>query len=189
MRDENYERAIGAWLERTRHVARTTAQQWSQLATMITPTRSGGDGTGIRGTTVHAAAPIRVEVVTVRDDIAATARKYADLVNGTLRMGIKNAPRGTRERLGFIGDTLPRLHAADPELCEEAADAIWDRHRSASRLLDGPRPRPRRIPDPCPECGYEALWIDPNRWLIACGMDECTGVWGVSSPVLRHVSE
>lgn len=190
MTNNDHDRAIATWLERTRSTAQSLGSQWDDLGGMIAPARSGGDCTGIRGTTVHAAAPIRVEVVSLRDDIAATARRYAELVNGTLRMGIRNNARGTRERLHFIGNTLPRLHASDPVLCDEVADALWDHHRAASKFLDGPgRPRARRIPDPCPECGYESLWVDPSRWLIACGMDDCDAVWGVNQPVLRHVSE
>lgn len=188
MRDENYERAIATWLKRTAEQARTLGDQWDELAGFVIPGGGAGDGTGRAATKVHAAAPIRVEVVALRDDIAAMARRYYSLVRGTLRMGV--APKGGNAPtwLRFIAGALPRLHAEDADLCEEVADAIWSHHRKAARIMDpiqGTVRRPFRIDDPCPACGEMSLWVDPAHWRIGCGMPACREVWGIGEPVLR----
>lgn len=187
MHDDGHLRAITTWLGRTSEKATELASQWSDLAGFVIPGGGGGDGTGIRATTVHAAAPIRIEVVALRDDIAAWSAQIQPLVYGTLRMGL--VPRGTDTptRVRFVGHVLPRLYAEDEALCEEVAAAIWDMHRKAAGIIDpirGTIRRPFRIDDPCPACGELALWVHPARWLIGCGMPACREVWGIDQPVL-----
>jgi hypothetical protein len=184
---DDYERAIASWTARAATKARELGGQWTDLAGFMTPT-SGGDGTGIRGTTVHAAAPIRLETLSLRDEIKSWARRIHPLIYGTLRMGIAPSMLHTPDRLRFIGGTLPALYAEDPALCEEVVDGIWSYSRQAAGIIDpirGTIRRPFRIDEECPECEVAALWVDPARWVIACGMPDCRARWGVAQPVLR----
>ncbi|GAA4680203.1 hypothetical protein [Nocardioides nanhaiensis] len=184
MTDQQHARTIGAWIARGAATMRELAVQHAALAAHVTPGGGGGDGTGRSATTVHQAAPVRLEVVDLRAAIAADARRYAGLARGTLRGGVDTV-NTTAGRLGEIAAALPDLHATDPNLAAEVIERMWDHHRDASRVVEPPRGlRPFRIEETCPECGIAALWVDPKGWRIGCGMPSCRRVWGVHEPVL-----
>ena len=171
--------AVDEWLGRTVTAVRDLGPTYVDLSQATAATGSGvADDSGIRGSKVHAPAPIRVEVIDALADIRQFATRYADLARGTLRMGDLELA-GTGRRLTFVADVLPRLDAADPNVVDDLAAAVWDISRTARRLLDAPPRRPYRTEAPCPVCGAMSMWVDPQHYRVACGMPGCTVTWGI----------
>jgi hypothetical protein len=191
MTDEQHARAVAGWIARAATTIRELAAQHADLAGHVAAGSGSGssDGVGIRGTKVEPDLPIRPEVVDLRAAIEKDAGRYAALVRGTLR-GTVAVPPGTAGRLGLIADNLAAVNDADDALASEVIEAMWDHHRSASRVVEPPRGlRPFRIEDPCPLCGFASLWVDPKGWRIGCGMPGCRHVWGVADPVLASTAQ
>jgi hypothetical protein len=188
----DHEQHLDAWLKRTTETTIGLGRRYAELASFVPATPQPGEGGG--GKAVNPTIPIRPDVIDLMQSIREAARRYSDLVRGTLRTGPEwTGPLAgpiVASRLRFVGLTLPRLVTVDPELSEELSIKMWDLARHANSIVVGApsAPKPFRLDEKCPNCGFASLWFDPRSWRIGCGMPPCGAVFPIDAPVLAASS-
>jgi hypothetical protein len=186
--------AVTDWLKRSAKACRELGTGWAELgefmvlagtAGRIDPVRRGSrDGSG--------RVPLNLDVVEVRDQVAALSARYVGLARGTLRDGgTRLKDDSVHGRLRYLAGVLPRLYDTDPDLTAELVSDVWAGQRRVDQWLVGSDRRvtkPFRLSHACPECGFASLWFDPSTWRIGCGLPDCAHVWAVDQPVLKHTT-
>lgn len=181
------DRAVQSWLKRAGNVCGIVATQRREMDAYGSLGAGGADNMGRTATRVWPGLPINVGPIDLMAEIDATAKRYADLTRGTLRLGLSTGAREAGSDLRTISSNISDLWLSDPDLTREVVGVVWGLHRKASRLIDPPTgKRPFRIEEACPTCGLPSLWFDPETWRIACGMPACRSVYGVGEPVLKQ---
>lgn len=170
---DDEQRALNKWLADAANATQRVRDQYIELADHV-ETVTVVDHSGIRSPSVNPSLPINASVIDLRAAIDKHAAKYAGRVYEALRMGVEGGLLGTDTRLRFLAGVLPRLHAADADLCAEVVGRTWRLHNRATNLLDPPtEKKPFAVDDLCPECGLMSLWVVPADWTIVCAMPDC----------------
>ncbi|AYN58454.1 hypothetical protein PBI_LUNAR_49 [Arthrobacter phage Lunar] len=181
------------------HVARTAgrlevlADRYVELAGHVPAGsnpggRPGGpaaDEPGSRGP-AGPRVPLRLEVIDVREEVAAFVRDYLPRVRLAMRLkGVTRGAGDVRPGLLLMARLLPGVYDRAAALGDEISRGAWDLERRAAWAA-GEVPRPFALTDLCGGCGLRSLWVVPDRMVIRCGNPACgrqEPVLGVSVPV------
>lgn len=171
---------MSSHVRRTQDAITQVADGYRELQGMLVPVRGVVPESGrVDGGDVFAAAPVALHVVDTIAVVERVTREHQALVRGTLRLGVA-PPRGgvgrvtaTVTGLRFIRDSLVTVFADDPLYGDEVCAAMWRLFGRVSRACGRLPERPRRIGEPCPDCGESSLWIDVAGLRVACGMSGC----------------
>lgn len=184
---ESEARRVEAHVKRTRERLRDLADRYIALEGHIPAggRRGGGDEPAFHAP-AGPRAPLRVEVVDVRDEVALYVRDFLPRVRLSMRLkGITRGAGDVRPGLLFMARMLPFVYARSAALGDEISRGAWDLERRAAWAA-GEVPRPFALTDPCGGCGLHSLWVVPERMVIRCGNPACgrqESVSGVSVTV------
>ncbi|WPM94374.1 hypothetical protein VG1_CDS0050 [Arthrobacter phage Cupello] len=188
-------RKVAAHVDRTAERLRGLAVRYEELAGHVPAGsnpggRPGGrsaDEGGSRGP-AGPRVPLRLEVLDVREEVAAFVRDYLPQVR--LAMRLRGVTRGAGDvvpGLLLMARMLPGVYSRRATLGDEISRGAWDLERRAAWAA-GEVPRPFALTDACEKCGVRALWVVPDRLVIRCGNPAC----GAQEPVVGsviHVTE
>ncbi|AYN56864.1 hypothetical protein PBI_ANDREW_50 [Arthrobacter phage Andrew] len=119
-------------------------------------------------------APLRVDVVDVRQEVALFVRDFLPRVRLALRLpGILRGAGDVVPGLLSMARFLPGVFAADRPLGDEISRGAWDLERRAAWAA-GEVPRPFALTEECGGCGLRSLWVVPARMVIRCGNPACS---------------
>lgn len=173
-------RRVAAHADRTAGRLRVLAERYVALAGHVPAGsnpggRPGGrsaDEGGSRGP-AGPRVPLRLEVLDVREEVAAFVRDFLPRVR--LAMRLKGVTRGAGDvvpGLLLMARMLPAVYVRASGLGDEISRGAWDLERRAAWAA-GEVPRPFALTDLCGGCGLRSLWVVPDRMVIRCGNPAC----------------
>ncbi|QGH74536.1 hypothetical protein HYQ03_gp49 [Arthrobacter phage Kuleana] len=185
-------RRVAAHADRTAGRLRALAERYVELAGHVPAGsnpggRLGGrsaDEGGSRGP-AGPRVPLRLEVLDVREEVAAFVRDFLPRVR--LAMRLRGVTRGAGDvvpGLLLMARLLGPVYVRAEGLGDEISRGAWDLERRAAWAA-GEVPRPFALTDLCGGCGLRSLWVVPDRMVIRCGNPACgrqEPVVGVSVP-------
>lgn len=184
-------RRVAAHVDRSAERLRGLAVRYEELAGHVPAGSNPGGRPGGRSADEGGArgpagprVPLRLEVIDVREEVAAFVRDYLPQVR--LAMRLRRVTRGAGDvvpGLLLMARMLPGVYSRREALGQEISRGAWDLERRAAWAA-GEVPRPFALTDACGKCGVRALWVVPDRLVIRCGNPAC----GAQEPVVGSVT-
>lgn len=168
-------RRVAAHVDRSAARLEALADRWVTLQLGLVPGVAGRDTDElVVHTPAGPRAPLRLDVVDVRQEVALFVRDFLPRVRLAMRLrGVTRGSGDVRPGLLLMARMLPGVYARNRALGDEISRGAWDLERRAAWAA-GEVPRPFALTEECGGCGLRSLWVVPARMVIRCGNPACS---------------